>query len=118
MLLSCIVVSDKYGLAIYSYEILIFICLYYHWKNLMKFSILSFLAMISLICQITWFIFGNRCTISSIKVDRAFVGVKEFHLWLNPLILTLFLLGPYLAGLVFMRYIGPKLSKYGELNER
>ncbi|CAK84838.1 unnamed protein product (macronuclear) [Paramecium tetraurelia] len=118
LMLSCIVVSDKYGLAIYSYEILIFICIYYHWRNLVKFSLLSFFAMISLICQITWFIFGNRCTISSIKVDRAFVGVKEFHLWLNPLILTLFLLGPYLIGLIFIKYIGPKLCKYGELNER
>lgn len=46
------------------------------------------------------------------------MGVKEFHLWFNPLILTFFLLGPYLVGLVFIKYIGPKLCKYGELNER
>ena len=111
LLLTCIVVAGKYGLAIYTYEILIFILLYFHWRNLLKFTMVSFFAMLSLVCQITWFIFGNKCTISSIKVDRAFVGVKEFHLWLNPLILTMFLLGPYLAGLVFIRYISPKLCK-------
>ncbi|CAD8055281.1 unnamed protein product [Paramecium sonneborni] len=115
LFLSCVVVSDTNGLMIYSCEILIFILLYFHWKSLLKFQMISFFAMLSLICQITWFIFGNLCTISSIKLERAFVGVQDFHLWLNPFILAFFLLGPYLAGLIFIRYIGPQLCKQGEL---
>lgn len=111
LFLSCIVVSDKCGLAIYSYEILTFTFFLFLWKDLVKYSPITYIAIMSLVCQMTWFIFGNKCTISSIKLDRAYIGFPNFSLFVNPLILTMFLIGPFLAALVFIKFINPYLAK-------
>ena len=61
--------------------------------------------MVTVMCSYTWFLFGNKCTISSVKVDRAYVGLIDFSLLFSPLILTLFLIGPFVGGLMFLKYV-------------
>ncbi|CAD8114412.1 unnamed protein product [Paramecium primaurelia] len=103
--------TSQYGIAIYTYFIILMLLVYILSKPQLKYNKLIFVAIISLICQYTWFMVGNQCSISSVQRATKRIGFSTTNGVELLLIIIFLLIGPYVGGCLFLKFVGNMLKE-------
>ncbi|CAK78303.1 unnamed protein product (macronuclear) [Paramecium tetraurelia] len=103
--------TSQYGIAIYTYFIILMLLVYILSKPQLKYNKLIFVAIISLICQYTWFMIGNQCSISAVQRATKRIGFTTTNGVELLLIIVYLLIGPYVGGCLVLKFVGSMLKE-------